>query len=43
MPIFPDFWLQLWNFLRQPAWYGIFGAALWLLGFLTGKRSAPTA
>lgn len=43
MPIFPYFWLQLWNFLRQPAWYGIFGAALWLLGFLTGKRSAPTA
>ena len=43
MPIFPYFWLQLWNFLRQPAWYGIFGAALWLLGFLTGKRSTPTA
>ena len=43
MPTFPYFWLHLWNFLRQPAWYGIFGAALWLLGFLTGTRSTPTA
>lgn len=43
MPLFSDFWLSLWDFVRQPAWYGIFGAVLWLLGFLTGKRKDPTA
>lgn len=43
MPIFSDFWLSLWDFVRQPAWYGIFGAGLWLLGFLTGKWNALTA
>ena len=43
MPIFADFWLSLWDFVRQPVWYGIFGAVLWLLGFLTGKWNDPTA
>ena len=36
-----DIWMGLWNFIRQPAWYALFGAALWLLGFLTGKQEPP--
>ena len=43
MPILPYFWLTLWDFVRQPAWYALFGAALWLFGFLTGKQETPTA
>ncbi len=38
-----DIWMSLWTFVRQPAWYAFFGAALWLFGFLTGKQETPTA
>ena len=38
-----DIWMGLWSFIRQPAWYALFGAALWMLGFLTGKQETPTA
>lgn len=38
-----DIWMSLWTLIKQPVWYGIFGAVLWLLGLFTGKRNDPTA
>ena len=33
-----DVWMACWTVIRQPAWYALFGAALWLLGVLSDYK-----